>query len=135
MRRAAHRPSRQTTDAAGWHASSAPRCDRRTDRADTFDAIFHVAAGAVDLLVEPLRRGVLAAQRGDDKARIGHAGGPLGLATTRRWRLQLSRVDHWNSLNRPRRLAAGFALLLGRGELAAISPTRRSCRARPNRKS
>ena len=36
---------------------------------------------------------------------------------TRRWRLQLSRVDHWNSLNR----RAGWPLVLlslrGRGEL------------------
>jgi len=40
----------------------------RTDRASFLDAVFHLAAGAVDLLAERLRRGVLGTQRGDDKA-------------------------------------------------------------------
>ena len=41
------------------------------------DAVFHLAAGAVELLVEVAGLVLLACQRGDDKARIGLAAGPL----------------------------------------------------------
>src|SRR5262249_4796876 len=57
------------------------------------------------------------------------------LAMTRRGRLQLSRVAHWNSL---KRRAAWPLLLLSTSAAAssvAISPTRRRFLARPNRKS
>ncbi len=125
-RSAAHRPSRQTTAVAGWRASSPPKCGRRTGRAGTpplsrgqaLDAVFHVAAGAVDLLVQALWLGILAAERGDDKARVGRTCRPFGLgndaalaapAVTRRP----------GELGEPaRRLAGGFALLLGRAQFA-----------------
>ena len=42
-------------------------------------AVFHVAAGAVELLVEPARLRLLRAERGDDKARIGRTARPFGL--------------------------------------------------------
>ena len=46
-----------------------------------FDAVLHVAAGAVDLFVEvPARVCLAALERGDNKARIGFATGHLGLA-------------------------------------------------------
>src|SRR5207249_2265781 len=44
------------------------------------DAVLHVAAGAVDLLVEVTRLGLVTAERGDDEARIGFALRPFGLA-------------------------------------------------------
>src|SRR6516162_8246633 len=44
------------------------------------DAVFHVAAGAIDLLVEVAGLMLAASQRGDDKTRVGLAAGPLGLA-------------------------------------------------------
>ena len=43
------------------------------------DAVFHVAAGAVDLLVQALWLGILAAERGDDEARVGRTCRPFGL--------------------------------------------------------
>src|SRR5258708_40100131 len=43
------------------------------------DAVFHIAAGAIDVLVEVARRRLGTLQRGDDEARIGLALGPLGL--------------------------------------------------------
>jgi hypothetical protein len=57
------------------------------------------------------------------------------LAITRRWQLQLSRVDQENSLKR--RAGAALALLSSSASAssAAISPTKRSFFARPNRKS
>ena len=45
------------------------------------DPVLHLAAGAVDLLVEMLGLALVAPQRGDDEARIG-----LALASTRPWR-------------------------------------------------
>jgi hypothetical protein len=57
------------------------------------------------------------------------------LAITRRWRLQLSRVDQENSLNR--RAGAPLTLLSSSAAASssAISATSRSFLARPNRKS
>src|SRR5207237_6892029 len=43
------------------------------------DAVLHLAAGAIELLVEMARLMLLAAERGDDKARVGRALGPFGL--------------------------------------------------------
>ena len=44
-----------------------------------FDAVFHVAAGAVNVLVESSRAGLTALERGDDEARVGFALRPLRL--------------------------------------------------------
>src|ERR1700747_846044 len=87
MRTAAHKPSTHTTAAAGCRAVSLPKCGRRTDRADipplsrgqALDAVFHVAAGAVYLLVERPWFRVLSAERGGDKARVGGTRGPFRL--------------------------------------------------------
>src|SRR4029077_10607468 len=43
------------------------------------DAVFHLAAGAIELLVEVASLVSFARQRGDDKARIGFAAGPFRL--------------------------------------------------------
>src|SRR3712207_9476593 len=42
--------------------------------------VLHVAAGAVDALVEGPRVNLAALERGDDEARVRLAAGPLGLA-------------------------------------------------------
>src|ERR1700730_12835701 len=44
-----------------------------------FDAVLHVTAGAVELLVEMPALMLIARQRGDDEAGVGLAAGPLGL--------------------------------------------------------
>jgi hypothetical protein len=44
-----------------------------------FDAVFHLAASAVELLVEVASLVLLAPQRGDDKPRIGFACRPFRL--------------------------------------------------------
>ena len=82
-----------------------------------FDAILHVAAGAVDLLIEQLRGGVLALSEVTTKRGLAVPAVHSALAMTRRWRLQLSRVDHWNSLNR----RAGRPLALLSASAAASS--------------
>jgi hypothetical protein len=43
----------------------------------SLNAVFHLAAGAVELLVEVAGLVLLARQRGEDKARIGLASGPF----------------------------------------------------------
>src|SRR5271169_5819762 len=72
-----------------------------------FDAVFHVAAGAVDLLVERLRRGVLTTQRGDDNARVGGARGPLGLGNDAALAAPAVARRPGEFLEPARRLAAG----------------------------
>src|SRR5207244_152286 len=44
------------------------------------DAVLHLPAGAVELLVERLGLPLFAAERGDDEARVGFVGNVLGLA-------------------------------------------------------
>src|SRR5271155_4926356 len=56
------------------------------------DPVLHLAAGAVDLLIEKAGARLGLVQRGDDEARIGLAVCPSALATTRRRRDQLSSV-------------------------------------------
>jgi hypothetical protein len=43
------------------------------------DAVLHLAAGAVEILVELPRLDLAPRQRGDDEARISFAAGPFGL--------------------------------------------------------
>jgi len=74
--------------------------------------------GAVDLLVELLRRGVLGAQRGDDKARIGRASGPFRLGHNAALAAPAVARRPLGFLEPASGLAAGFAVFLGRGELA-----------------
>src|SRR5947208_324984 len=107
------------------------------------DAVFHLAAGAVEPLVEVAGLVLLAGQRGDDKARVGLARGPFrpllpqgqALATTRRWRLQLSRVVQVKSLKRRAALPVCRLCSAASASSAWISPTKRLLRASPNRKS
>src|SRR5204863_4185560 len=80
------------------------------------DAVFHIAAGAVDLLVEPLRR-LLGAQRGDDKAWIGRATGPFRLGDHAALAAPAVARRPGELFEPARRLAAGLAVRLGRGEL------------------
>jgi hypothetical protein len=66
--------------ATDWRACWPPRRGRQSGRAGILDAVLHLATGAVDPLVDAAGIGLLALQRGDDKARVGLATGPLGLA-------------------------------------------------------
>ena len=81
-----------------------------------FDAVFHVAAGAVDLLVERLRCGVLGTQRSDDKPRISRAAGPFRLGYDPAMAAPAVARRPGKLLEAARRLAGRFAVLLGRGE-------------------
>ena len=81
------------------------------------DAVFHIAAGAVDLLVEPLRLGLLAAERGDNKAGIGFAPCPFGLSNDPALAAPAVARRPGELLKTACRLAGGFAVLFGRGEL------------------
>lgn len=68
------------------------------------DAVLHVAAGAVDALVEGAGADLGGGQRGDDEAGVAPASPRPGihsaLATTRRLRLQLSKVRQRKSAKR-----------------------------------
>src|SRR6516165_12774942 len=79
-RRSRHKPWKRTTTAAGWRAWCGPRCGRVEVELAFLDAVFHLAAGAVELLVEVAGLVLLARQRGDDKPRIGFAPCPFRLA-------------------------------------------------------
>ncbi len=79
-RTAARRPSRRTIAATGWRASSPPRCGRRTDRPGLLDAVLNLATEAIEILIERLGGPGVRLQRGDEKAWIDFAPGPLGLA-------------------------------------------------------
>jgi hypothetical protein len=73
------------------------------------DAVFHLAVGAVDHLVEILAVALFFLQRGDDEARVGFIAGPLRLAdhapltapTIKRTPAEIQKDAGWS--------AAGFA--------------------------
>jgi hypothetical protein len=79
----------------------------------SLNAIFHVAAGAVDLLVEPLGLGVLGAQRGDDKTGIGGTFGPFRLGNDPTLTAPTVARRPLELLEPACRLAGCFAILLG----------------------
>jgi hypothetical protein len=57
------------------------------------DAVLHLAAGAIDFLVEMAGLVLGTRQGGDDKARVGLAAGPhSAFATTRRWLTSVVRI-------------------------------------------
>ena len=51
-RKPAHRPSKRTTAAAGWRASCRRSAVGEEVELALLNAVFHVAAGAIELLVE-----------------------------------------------------------------------------------
>src|SRR6266478_6251420 len=92
------------------------------------DAIFHLAAGTIELLVERAGLMLVGLQRGDDEARIGPA-----LQTTRRCRLQLLRVLYWKSLKRRAGLPLWRFSSAASASSATISVISLLFLARPNR--
>jgi len=66
-----------------------------------------------------LRRGLLWAQRGDDKARIGRAAGPFRLADHATLTAPAVARRPGEFVKPARRLTGGFAVLLGRGEFGS----------------
>src|SRR5262249_52294360 len=105
---------RDAIAATGWRAWSWPRRGRRTGRLAFLDAVFHVAACAIDLLVEVTGLMLAASQRGDDKTRVGLAAGPLGLADDAARPAPAIQRRPGKVLEAPRRLA-GLLAVLARG--------------------
>src|SRR5437016_10682542 len=108
-----------TTGAAGWRASWRSRCDGIEIELALLDPVLHLAAGAVELLVEVFGLAFGARQRGDDEAGIGLAVGELGLANDPAPAAPAAthRRPH-EALEGARRLAGPPALRLGPRELA-----------------
>src|SRR5580693_6397416 len=80
------------------------------------DAVFHLAAGAVELFVKVAGLVLLAGQRGDDKARIGFAASPFRLGDDPPFAAPaLARLPD-EVTEAPRRFASALAVLLRRGE-------------------
>src|SRR6185436_3256662 len=81
-------------------------------------AVLHLAAGAVEVLVEGAGVGTLGFERGHDKARIGLALGPLGLADDPPAAAPAVERRPQEVLEAPGRRAARAALGGGFGKLA-----------------
>src|SRR6185437_10926443 len=96
------------------------------------DAVFHIAASAVDVLVEVPRRRLGPLQRGDDEARIGLALGPLGLGDDATPAAPAVDRTPLEVLEAARRLATVLGRLLAAANSCSITATRRSLRASPN---
>src|ERR1700757_119117 len=86
------------------------------------DAVFHLAAGAVELLVEVAGLMFLACQRGDNKPRIGFARGPFRLGDDPPLAAPAVVRLPGEVLEAPRRFAGALALLLRRGEFGLDLP-------------
>ena len=82
------------------------------------DPVLHLAACAVELLVEVAGLVLLARQRGDDKARVGLALGPFGLGDDAAFVAPTVARSPGKVLEATRRLAGFLALLGGLGEFA-----------------
>src|SRR5208283_3966198 len=81
------------------------------------DAVLHVAAGAVDVLVEFSRAGLCALERGDDEARIGLVLCPLRLGDDAAPAAPAVERAPLEVLEAARRLPALVSRRLGRAKL------------------
>src|ERR1700747_949118 len=82
------------------------------------DAVFHLAAGAIELFIEVASLVFLSCQRSDDKARIGLAASPFRLGDNSPFAAPAVAGPPGEVLEATGRSRGLLALLLGRGELA-----------------
>ena len=130
-RRSAHRPSRRTTGAlVGAQGGGRGAIGIKIELA-FLDAVLHVAAGAVDVLVELSRSRLSALERGDEEARIGLALRPLRLGDDAAPAPATS-VLYWKSLKRRAGCPLFSAIARAAASSCSIMATRRALRASPN---
>ncbi len=99
------------------------------------DPVLHLAAGAIDLLVEKAAVGPGLAERGDDEARVGLALGPFRLADDAPPARPTVERGVAEVLEAAGGLAGRFASSSACASSTQISSTSRALRARPNKKS